>query len=71
MYYCLGNDHFNGVEEKIFFDYVYFSATVQATIGFGDITPRTRMAKFLVMIQQLVVVFITASFIFNAYEYKI
>ena len=37
-----------------FLDYVYFSFTVLTSTGFGDITPLTRQARGLVVVEQVV-----------------
>jgi hypothetical protein len=48
-----GGDHFNGLDKSSsLVDTVYFAFTVQSTVGFGDIYPKTKAAKMLVMIQQ-------------------
>lgn len=46
--------HFNGLDDKSsYFDKLYLSIITQATIGFGDVTPASKMAKTLVMLQAL------------------
>jgi hypothetical protein len=59
MYFTLsktGDQHFKGLDKhSSLFDHVYFASTIQSTIGFGDIHPKTPMAKLFVMIQQFVV----------------
>jgi hypothetical protein len=56
MYFTLsmsGEEHFNGLDKSSsFLDHVYFAFTVQSTVGFGDIYPKTALAKIIVMIQQ-------------------
>jgi len=37
-------------------DALYFSTTVQSSVGFGDISPSSPRAKFLVMLQQFVLI---------------
>lgn len=37
---------------KTMLDPFYFSFTTMSTVGYGDYSPKTDMAKFLVMIQQ-------------------
>jgi hypothetical protein len=37
-------------------DALYFSTTVQSSVGFGDISPTSPRAKFLVMLQQFVLI---------------
>ena len=43
-----------------FFDRFYFSFTTGATLGFGDIVPKSNLCKFIVMIQ----LFATALIVF-------
>jgi hypothetical protein len=38
-------------------DSLYFSVTVTTTVGFGDITPKTRLTKLIVGVQMLATVF--------------
>ena len=37
-------------------DALYFATTGQSSVGFGDITPTSSRAKFLVMIQQFLLI---------------
>jgi len=37
-------------------DALYFSSTIQSSVGFGDISPTSARAKFLVMLQQFVLI---------------
>jgi hypothetical protein len=49
---------FNGLNNKSsFIDFLYFAFTVQTTIGFGDIYPKTKMAKILIMSQQFTLLY--------------
>ena len=63
FYYILkGNDNFNGLDEtSTFIDALYFSFTTQSTVGYGDISPKSKFAKILVMIQQTIVLLELAS----------
>ena len=36
-----------------YFNFVYFSTVTMATVGYGDITPKTRSAKMLVTLENL------------------
>lgn len=38
------------------FDSLYFSFTTQSTVGYGDITPKTILARFTTMIHMLCMV---------------
>jgi hypothetical protein len=52
-------------------DGLYFTVTVFATVGFGDITPVTQLARVLVMIQMLVGVLtvgVIAKIVFGAVQ---
>lgn len=50
-------DHFNGLSsDASLIDTVYFAFTVQSTVGFGDIYPKTKPAKMLVMLQQTLLI---------------
>lgn len=52
-----GGDHFNGLtSSSSLVDTVYFAFTVQSTVGFGDIYPKSKPAKMLVMIQQTLLI---------------
>lgn len=52
-----GGDHFNGLNKSSnLVDTVYFAFTVQSTVGFGDIYPKSKRAKTLVMFQQTLLI---------------
>lgn len=56
MYFVLGRSgtDFAGITSPL--DALYFATTVQSSVGFGDITPTSSRAKFLVMIQQFLLI---------------
>lgn len=60
MYFTIskaGGEQFNGLDkESSFLDHLYFTFTVQSTVGFGDIYPISPMAKMVVMVQQSVLI---------------
>jgi len=60
FYYLLarsGGEHFNGIDSKAsMMDVFYFSSTIQSTVGFGDIYPKSSTAKTLVMLQQAMLI---------------
>ena len=60
FYYFLaltGGDHFNGIDSNVsLMDVFYFSSTIQSTVGFGDIYPKSSMARSLVMLQQAMLI---------------
>ena len=43
-------------EDSSFIDCLYFSFTIQSTVGFGDLGPKTKIAKIIVMSQQLILI---------------
>jgi hypothetical protein len=43
--------------EKSFTDAIYFTTATHATVGFGDITPKTNLARWIVSIHTLCVLF--------------
>jgi hypothetical protein len=48
---------FNGLDENSsFIDVLYFTTTTQTTIGYGDITPKSKLARSIVIVQQLLIV---------------
>jgi hypothetical protein len=52
-----GEDHFNGLDKSSsFLDHLYFTFTIQSTVGFGDIYPKSAIAKTVVMLQQSVLI---------------
>lgn len=61
--YAMTVDDFNWPEadttrKRTFLDYVYFSSTTLATVGYGDITPKSQRCRALVIAQQSLSVFI-------------
>jgi hypothetical protein len=53
-YYSSNKDNeFNGLNSSSsLIDFLYFSLTIQSTVGFGDHYPISQSAKILVMLQQ-------------------
>lgn len=52
-----GGEHFNGLDkDSTLLDVMYFAFTVQSTVGFGDIYPKSSVAKMLVMTQQTLLI---------------
>jgi voltage-gated potassium channel len=56
LYYIyLKPEDFNGGEGlKTYNDYLYFTVVTHASIGYGDISPKSRKAKNLVMIHIII-----------------
>ena len=53
LYSMLDPVHF-GFKNKL--DPFYFSFTTMSSVGFGDISPKTELAKSLVMLQQVFII---------------
>ena len=48
-------EHFNGLNSKSnFIDCLYFSFTTFSTVGYGDISPKSTLAKIIVVSHQIV-----------------
>lgn len=64
MIFCRdGPKHFRGIAEEqdyhdleAFFTRVYFSVSTSTLVGFGDITPKSRVARLIAMIALLIIV---------------
>ena len=56
IYSLLGETHFNNYVS--FIDGFYFSMTTLSTTGYGDITPKTTIAKIIIMTQQFLTIMI-------------
>lgn len=67
IYYYLGCDHITFSEKNVV-DAIYFSTTIQATIGFGDITPKSKLAKIIVIVHQNIVIFVNTMALFSIYK---
>ena len=53
----ISDSHFTGLDKNAsFIDAVYFSFTVQSTVGFGDISPKSKTARTFVMMQQTLLI---------------
>lgn len=70
FYYMLvrtGGEHFNGLDkDSSLLDVLYFAWTVQSTVGFGDIYPKSSMAKMLVMSQQTLLIIGIVDLVINS-----
>ena len=53
-----------------FIDGLYFSVTTITTIGFGDVTPKTTLAKIVVMTQQAVTILFFVLLCFASWRFK-
>jgi voltage-gated potassium channel len=56
IYSVLGENHLNNYVSVI--DGFYFSMTTLSTTGYGDITPKTAIAKIIIMTQQFLTIMI-------------
>lgn len=75
FYYMIlksGAEHFNGLDkDSSLLDVMYFAFTVQSTVGFGDIYPKSSMAKMLVMTQQTLLIVGIVDLIVNSVKLPI
>ena len=61
VYYRLSQDkfkkHFNGIkrDKDQFINCLYFSFTTFSTVGYGDINPKSRTAKLLVILHHILI----------------
>ena len=55
IYYSIrGNNNFKGLDEKSsFIDCLYFSLTTTSTVGYGDISPKSELARLFVILHQI------------------
>ena len=67
IYYNIrGNNNFNGLdEESTFIDCLYFSFTTGSSVGYGDISPRSKYARILSMMHQYCVIGSAAQIILD------
>lgn len=54
IYYNMGKKHIQS--NGTYVDSLYFSTTIMATVGFGDIVPISNIGKLIVMSQQLITI---------------
>ena len=66
IYQQLKSGHFNGLDKNSsFMDCLYFSCTTYSSVGYGDISPTSNIAKLIVMSQQLLLLVGFASFFYS------
>lgn len=60
---CLfDNTHFNGINENesvsaLIFNRFYFVTSSLSTVGYGDVSPKSKSTKLIVVILQLIIIF--------------
>jgi hypothetical protein len=55
IYIQLDETHFIGVKKKSIHDKLYFSATTHTTVGYGDISPKSRLCRNITMLHSFLV----------------
>ena len=59
--------NWNGLDQNsLWYDAFYFSFTTMTTIGYGDISPKSSLAKTFCIVQQLMVLFQLVNFLSSA-----
>lgn len=54
-FFIKGNNNFNGLTEySTLIDCLYFSFTTTSTVGYGDISPKSQIAKIIVITHQII-----------------
>jgi len=58
FYYNLQSNfqHTNRQNRRSILDYIFFSTTIQASVGMSDIYPITNLGKILMILQQLLMI---------------
>jgi len=69
VYCAIGAGNFSG-EPSGFVDFFYFSAVTATTLGYGDISPKSELARFLVSLEVLLGVACAGLFL-NACSYRL
>lgn len=63
VYSYIGKDHFNHNDNlNSFTDFLYYSIITHVSIGYGEITPKTRTAKQLVSVHGLIMLYLIVQF---------
>jgi len=62
IYYFMDTKNFNNMKNSLI-DSIYFSIVTSASVGYGDITPKTDIAKILVLIQ-IILTYTNISIVF-------
>lgn len=74
MYYIMlrtsSDKHFNNPnadskKQSYLLDAMYYTTTTHTTVGYGDFTPKSRAARFITQIHQVIVFLITTEIMFN------
>ena len=58
FYYNFQNEfqHIVSHERRTFLDYILLSTTIQASVGISDIYPITNIGKFMMILQQIIMI---------------
>jgi|SaaInlStandDraft_5_1057022.scaffolds.fasta_scaffold05920_4 uncharacterized membrane protein len=59
VYKYIGKDHFNHNNSlNSFSDYLYYSIITHVSIGYGDISPKTQLARRVVSMHSIIMLFL-------------
>ena len=68
LLYTIDNNNFKNANDYI--DIFYFTTTTQSSVGYGDITPTSRIAKMCVSTHHVLLLFIISQFVYNISGHK-
>ncbi len=68
IYTALGSGNFNSFGDSPI-DGWYLALTTTSTVGYGDITPKTSLAKLVVMSQQFLTLFVISILILGPVKF--
>ena len=67
LYYFVGNP----MEFESDIDPLYFAVTLTSSVGFGDYTPKTTLAKFIVIIHMMTLFFDIGDILQRTFKVKL
>ena len=65
IYYNMGYQHFNNMEQNSYVDSMYFTLVTMASVGYGDIQPKTKLAKMIVSVNLIIVILLVGVLMIN------
>ena len=59
----LNKDNFKGADDYL--DIFYFTSITQSSTGYGDIVPKTKLAKMFTSLHHILILFIFAEYVYE------